>query len=74
MKIDIASETWALIRHKCTERIDACTNQIVSLMCSEKDADQARGEIAAYRAILALGDQLKVQPSDYSKRTDRSGI
>lgn len=74
MKIDIASETWSAIRKRCEERTVMAVAILMGSGVSERAADEARGEIAAYQDILALAEPLKVEPVDYSKRKDRSGI
>jgi hypothetical protein len=74
-KIDIASETWSTVRRYCEESIAARTEIVLRTGLSDQEYDAARGEIAAYRAILALSQPLNVEPAgDYSKRKDRSGI
>ena len=75
MKIDIASETWAAVRTKCEDGIRAQTELVLRPGLSAQEYDTARGEIVAYRAVLALSEPMTVEPaSDYSKRKDRSGI
>lgn len=73
--IDIASETWGTIRKRCEEGIGAATEVCVRAGRAPHEYDAARGEIAAFRTILALGEPMKVEPAgDYSRRKDRSGI
>lgn len=72
--IDIASETWGRVRKRCEEGIKAATEICLRSGLAAHEYDAARGEIAAFRAILALSEPLHVEASDYSKRKDRSGI
>lgn len=75
MKIDIASETWAEVRKHCEAGIKISTEIVIRPGLSAHEYDAARGEIGAFRAVLALAEPLNVEPSgDYSKRKDRSGI
>lgn len=75
MRVDIASETWSHVRRYCNEQIVVQTEIVLRAGLSPHEYDTARGEIAAYRAVLALGAARNVEPpGDYSKRTDRSGI
>lgn len=74
MKIDIASETWSAVRTKCEDGIRAQTERVLRPGLSAQEYDAARGEIVAFRAILALSEPLTVEPADYSKSKDRSGI
>lgn len=75
MRVDIASDTWREIKKRCERKIGEALDLVASPYCAERAADQARGEIAAYRDILALAEPKAVELSgDYSKRTDRSGI
>lgn len=74
MKIDIASETWAAVRQFCEQRIDRATEIVLRTGLSPAEYDAARGEITAYRAVLAMPAPLNVASSDYSKSKDRSGI
>lgn len=73
--IDIASETWSVVRKYCEDHIAVQTEIVLRTGLTSDQYDAARGEIAAYRAVLALGKPLNVEPAgDYSKRKDRSGI
>lgn len=72
--IDIASETWSLVRTKCEDGIKAQTERVLRPGLSAQEYDTARGEIAAFRAVLTLSEPLHVEAPDYSKRKDRSGI
>jgi hypothetical protein len=72
--IDIASETWSLVRKRCEEGIKVSTEVCLRTGLQPQEYDTARGEIAAFRAILALSEPLRVEAGDYSKRKDRSGI
>lgn len=74
MKIDIASETWSAVRKRCEEGVRAATEICLRTGMQPHQYDAARGEIAAYRAILAMGEPRSVAPIDYSKSKDRSGI
>ncbi|MER9912805.1 hypothetical protein NKJ71_19455 [Mesorhizobium sp. M0050] len=75
MKIDIASETWSAVRKFCEKHIGLQTEIVLQPGRQPHEYDTARGEISAYRAVLALSAPMNVEPSgDYSKRTDRSGI
>lgn len=72
--IDIASETWSTVRKACEEHITRQTAILMRVGLAAHDYDAARGEIAAYFAILALAEPKHVEPVDYSKSKDRSGI
>ncbi|TPN11719.1 hypothetical protein [Mesorhizobium sp. B2-1-2] len=72
--IDIASKTWSLVRSKCEEGIKVSTEICLRSGLQPHEYDAARGEIAAFRAVLAMGEPLRVEAGDYSKRKDRSGI
>jgi hypothetical protein len=72
--IDIASETWSMVRKRCEEGIMVQTEIVLRTGLQAHEYDAARGEIAAFRAVLALGEPMRVEPADYSKRKDRSGI
>lgn len=75
MKIDIASETWSMVRSFCARQIEVQTEIVLRPGLQPHEYDTARGEISAYRAVMALSAPMNVEPSgDYSKRTDRSGI
>lgn len=75
MKIDIASDTWSAVRTKCEDGIRAQTERVLHPGLSAQEYDTARGEIVAFRSILALSQPMNVEPAgDYSKRKDRSGI
>ncbi|TIU65703.1 MAG: hypothetical protein E5W25_19915 [Mesorhizobium sp.] len=74
MKIDIASDTWSTTRKACEAGIAAATERLMRTGLQPHEYDAERGAIAAYRAILALAEPLKVAPVDYSKSKDRSGI
>jgi hypothetical protein len=74
MKIDIASETWSTVRRYCEEQIQTQTEIVLRTGLSPQEYDAARGEIAAYRSVLALSAPKTIAPSDYSKSKDRSGI
>lgn len=74
MKIDIASETWSKVRTRCEEGIRAATEVCLRTGLPAHEYEAARGEIAAYRAILALSEPRTIAPTDYSKNKDRSGI
>lgn len=73
--IDIASETWVAVRKRCEAGIEIATEVCVTAGRQQHEYDVARGEIAAFRSILALKEPARVEPvGDYSKRKDRSGI
>lgn len=73
--IDIASETWVAVRKRCEEGIEIATEVCVSVGRQQHEYDAARGEIAAFRSILALKEPPRVEPAgDFAKRKDRSGI
>ena len=72
--IDIASETWSLIKRRCEAGITVSTELCLRTGLQPHEYDAARGEIAAYRAILALSEPRHVVAADYSQRKDRSGI
>jgi hypothetical protein len=71
-KIDIASETWAVIKQACTEFIANEQQALGGLDCTEKRADQARGAIHACTQILRLAEPPPATPEPI-KRSDRSG-
>jgi hypothetical protein len=52
--IDIASETWSLVRKRCEEGIKVSTEVCLRAGLQPQEYDTARGEIAAFRAVLAL--------------------
>lgn len=72
--IDIASETWSKVRTRCEEGIRVNTEICLRAGLQPHEYDGARGEIVAFRAILALSEPTRAEPVDYSKRKDRSGI
>lgn len=72
--IDIASETWSLVRKRCDDGIRAATEVCLRSGLQPHEYDIARGEIAAFRAILALSEPINVAPIDRSKSKDPSGI
>lgn len=74
MAIDIACDTWAAVKKQCMATIEQQTEVLIHSGRPPATYDEARGEIAACRAILAMAEPLRVQPSgDRSKVTDRSG-
>jgi hypothetical protein len=75
MMIDIASETWVAVRKRCEAGIEIATELLMRAGLQPHEYDAARGEIAAFRSVLALGEPTRVEPAgDYSRRKDRSGI
>jgi hypothetical protein len=73
--IDIASETWSLVRTRCEEGIKVSTEVCLRSGLQPHEYDAARGEIAAFRAVLTLSEPKRIEPAgDFAKRKDRSGI
>lgn len=54
MTIDVSSETWKSVKEVCERGIEYARFTLEGIECSDSNARIARGEIAAFRAVLNL--------------------
>jgi len=72
-KIDLASETWAVIREHFAERIAEACDEVIASGKSITEYDVLRGKIAAYQEIFELAKP-KAPPAFSEPYSDPSGV